>query len=328
MLSDARWQGLHGIGRFAREVLRRLPEHSLLEKGPKPLSAADPIWLTYQVMTRRPPVFFSPGFNPPPLCFAPFVFTIHDLIQIQLPDVATPAKRLYYRLVLRPACRQAFRVLTVSEYSRAQIVEWSGVPEERVVNVGNGISLPFRPEGLCYRPGFPYVLYVGNSRPHKNLDRLLLAFRGLNHSGLRLVVVGRRDSALAARLDKLELRNRTEFMGSLPDEELASVYRGAALLALPSLIEGFGLPALEALACGTPVVVSRAAALPEVVGRAGLSVDPFDVEDIRQNMERVLCDRALRTSLRTLGLERARQFSWDRVAAKVRAVLDEAAENC
>src|SRR5512140_806094 len=108
ILSDARWTGLHGIGRFAREVLRRLPEHRQLRTGPRPLSAADPLWLAFQVMARRPAVFFSPGFNPPPLCPTPFVFTIHDLIQLQVPDVATPAKRLYYRLVVRPASRRAF----------------------------------------------------------------------------------------------------------------------------------------------------------------------------------------------------------------------------
>lgn len=325
ILSDARWTGPHGIGRFAREVLRRLPEHSQLENGPRPLSALDPLWLTYQVIARRPPVFFSPGFNPPPLCFAPFVFTIHDLIQVQMPDVATPAKRLYYQLIVKPACRRACRVLTVSEYSRSQIIEWSGLPQERVVNVGNGVGLPFQAEGQRYEPGFPYVLYVGNFRPHKNLHRLFLAFRGLQYPGLRLLLAGTPNPEIATRLDEVGIRNRSTFLGALSDSELACAYRGALFLVLPSLIEGFGLPALEALACGTPVVVSRSTALPEVVGEAGIFVDPLDVEDIRRGMERVLCDHGLRTTMAQLGLQRAIQFSWDKVASRVRAVLEEAA---
>jgi glycosyltransferase involved in cell wall biosynthesis len=324
ILSDARWKGIHGIGRFASEVLRRLPKHTQLANGPKPLSIADPLWLTSQVMARRPSVFFSPGFNPPPLCFFPFVFTIHDLIQLQVPDVATPHKRFYYQLIVKPASHRAFRVLTVSEYSRVQILEWSGLPEERVVNVGNGVDLPFVPEGQRYQPGFPYVLYVGNFRPHKNLHRLMLAFRRLDYPGLCLLLVGTPNSQMTACIRELGLQHRAAFLNTPSDHDLACVYRGATLLVLPSLIEGFGLPALEAMACGTPVVVSRNTALPEVVGEAGLFVDPLDVQDMKQAIARVLGDRELRGTLAKLGLQRAQRFSWDGVAAKVRAVLEEA----
>jgi glycosyltransferase involved in cell wall biosynthesis len=324
ILSDARWKGFHGIGRFACEVLRRLPEHVQLENGPKPLSITDPLWLTWQVIAKRPSVFFSPGFNPPLLCSAPFVFTIHDLMQIQVPDVATASKRLYYELVLKPAARRAHSVLTVSEYSRSQILRWSGLPEERVVNVGNGVDAPFVPGGPRYEPGFRYILYVGNFRPHKNLFRLLTAFRDLDCPGLRLLLIGTPTREVSARLGEIGLRPRTAFLSALPDQDLASVYRGALLLVLPSLIEGFGLPALEAMACGTPVVVSRSTALPEVVGKAGLLVDPLDTHDIKQAMERVLGDGDVRATMREMGLARAKQFSWDQVAARVRTVLYEA----
>ena len=325
ILADARWIGFHGIGRFAREVLNRLPPHAQLTSGPRPLSAADPVWLAYQVMTRRPPVFFSPGFNPPPLCSTPFVFTIHDLIQIQLPDVATPAKHLYYRCIVKPACRRASCVLTVSAYSRGEIVKWSGLPEERVVNVGNGVGVPFCPWGDSYQPGFPYILYVGSFRPHKNVQRLMRAFRDIDYPELRLVIVGPRRPSLTAYLDELGIGSRTVVLGQLTDEELARVYRGALLLAQPSLIEGFGLPALEAMACGTPAVVSRTTALPEVCGSAGVYVDPLDTREIQKALERVLGDGELRARLRNLGIQRARAFSWDRVAATVRALLEGAA---
>ena len=324
ILSDARCAGPHGIGRFAHEVLRRLLEHHRLEKGPRPFSPAGPLWLTAQVLWRRPPVFFSPGFNPPPLCFTPFVFTIHDLIQVHHPEVATPLKRAYYELILKPCCRRAASVLTVSEYSRAQIVEWSGIPEQRVVNVGNGVGPPFQPAGPRYEPGFQYILYVGNFRPHKNLGRLFEAFRRLKWPDLRLLLAGPPNREASAQLRKLGIQGRTTLLTGLSDDELACVYRGASLLALPSLIEGFGLPALEAMACGTPVVVSRATALPEVVGEAGVYADPLDVADIAKAMECVLGDGDLRAAMRALGIERARQFSWDTVAARVWSVLEEA----
>ena len=325
LLADARWKGYHGIGRFAREVLGRLPRHSELVRGPKPLSIGDPLWLSYQVTARRPSVFFSPGFNPPLLCRAPFVFTIHDLMQIQSPNVATPAKRLYYRLVVKPACHRAYRVLTVSDYSRAEILSWSGLAENRVVNVGNGVASPFRSEGPCYEPGFPYVLYVGNCRPHKNLPRLLLAFSALDQPDLRLVLVGNPTSLMTASVLQTGLTGRTEWVSDVSDHQLAAMYRGAELLVLPSLIEGFGLAALEAMACGTPVVLSKTTALPEVAGPAGFYFDPLDVGDMRQALARVLRDRNLRRVMRALGLERARQFSWDKVAARVKAVLEQAA---
>lgn len=316
ILSDARWIGAHGIGRFAGEVLRRLPPHDRVEQGPRPLSPAGQLWLACEIARRRPGVFFSPGFNPPPLCRAPFVFTIHDLIQIRLPAVATPAKRLYYEAIVKPGCRRAARVLTVSEYSRAEIIEWSGLAEDRVVNAGNGVGPPFAPDGPRYEPGFPYILFVGNGRPHKNLGRLLEAFRKVDFPELRLLLAG-------ARLKTAGIPNRTRWIACPSDDELARLYRGASLLVLPSLIEGFGLPALEAMACGTPVVVSRAAALPEVVGEAGVYADPLDVADIRRAMECVLGNAERRAAMRALGIQRARMFSWDIVAARVLRNLDQ-----
>jgi len=327
LLCDARWAGSHGIGRFSREVLRRLPEHRQLTGGPKPLSVADPLWLSWQVAARRPHLYFSPGFNPPPLCSVPFVFTIHDLIQIQVPSETTPAKRLYYRLIVKPACRRAFRVLTVSEYSRAQILRWSGLPPERVVNVGNGVGPPFQPEGPRRQTGYPYVLYVGNSRPHKGLFSLLLAFRGMPCPDLRLVLAGRLSAETSRRVDILGIGRRTEIVDSPTDQDLACLYRGALCLVLPSLVEGFGLPALEGMACGTPVIVSRAAALPEVVGEAGVLVDPLNVSAIQREIESVLGSPQRQAALRAKGIERARQFTWDKVAAKVRTVLELASQN-
>ncbi|MGI9073268.1 MAG: glycosyltransferase family 4 protein [Bryobacteraceae bacterium] len=325
LLSDARWTGPHGIGRFAREVLSRLPAHTQLESGPKVFSAADSFWLTYQIITKRPRVFFSPGFNPPLICPAPLVFTIHDLIQIHVPEVSTLDKLLYYRAVLRPASRRAYRVLTVSNFCRDEIVKWCGLPDDRVINVGNGVGDVFRPAGPRYEPGFPYMLYVGSQRRHKNLRRLIQAFRKINYPELHLLVTGSATPEFRAYIAGAGIADRVRFLACVTDDKLAAVYRGAILLVLPSVSEGFGLPPLEAMACGTPVVVSRRTAPPEVVGDAGILVDPFDIDDLRSGLERVLGDTGLRSTLCRLGLRRSRQFSWDRVAERVRAVLEDAA---
>lgn len=324
LLCDARWKGTHGIGRFATEVMKRLPQRVELESGPKPLSLADPLWLSYQVITKRPDVFFSPGFNPPPICPVPLVFSIHDLMQITQSGVTTPAKRLYYEMVIRPAARRAYRVLTVSEFSRTQILLWSGLPEERVVNVGNGVDPIFCPDGRSFSTGYPYVLYVGNHRSHKNLNRLFDAFRRVDPPELRLVLTGRPSDEMSLRVARAGLSSRIEFLGTLSDATLAAVYRGASLLVLPSLSEGFGLPALEAMACGVPVVASSTPALVEIMGGAGLLVDPHLSCSIRNGIEAVLGDAVLRASMRQAGLRRAKCFSWDRVGASVRGILEQA----
>jgi glycosyltransferase involved in cell wall biosynthesis len=194
-----------------------------------------------------------------------------------------------------------------------------------VTNVGNGVERTFRPEGPRYEPGFPYILYVGNARPHKNLDRLFSAFAPIDDPDLRLVLTTPKTRELMRRLFKSGIEQRVCFATSVTDEDLPALYRGALALVFPSLMEGFGLPPLEAMACGTPVVASRRGAIPEVLGNAGLLVDPLDSVDIRQGIERVLEDSALRSAMRQAGLVRARLFNWDTVGAKVNQVIQEAA---
>jgi glycosyltransferase involved in cell wall biosynthesis len=325
ILADARWFGAHGIGRFARNVLTRLPDCVQLSSGPRPLSLLDPLWLSYQILTRRPSVFFSPGFNPPAVSTTPLVITIHDLAHIRLPAFATRSRRLYYNLLVKPASNRAHRVVTVSEYSRMEILRWTGLPDDCVVNVGNGVDAMFQPEGSKYEPGFPYVLYVGALRPHKNITRLFSAFERINYTDLHLILTGDKSPEMTAQLAGRKIDGRVRFLGCVNDEDLPALYRGAVCLILPSLIEGFGLPPLEAMACGTPVIVSRATALPEVVGDAGLLIDPFDIDDIADAIERMLQNPGLRQNLREAGLRRARLFCWDAVAEKVLRVVEEAA---
>jgi glycosyltransferase involved in cell wall biosynthesis len=216
-------------------------------------------------------------------------------------------------------------VLTVSEFSKQEILEWAGLPEEKVLVVGNGVGSEFSPEGKRHVPGYPYLFYVGNFKPHKNLERLLKAFARSGLPGeVRLLCTGNPDEPSLRLIRDMGLENCVIFKGVIPDEELPAYYRGALALVFPSLYEGFGLPALEAMACGTPVVTSGITALPEVVGDAAVVVDPYDVESIAWGIRRVVEDNTLREELCRKGIERAKHFSWDRTAELTWKVLQEA----
>jgi glycosyltransferase involved in cell wall biosynthesis len=321
ILLDARWldedgtRGVLGLARVAQEVARRVPPLERLEGGPPLLHPVEPVWLTGVLARRRPRLFYSPGFNVPPTSLAPFVMTVFDLIHLRVPEISGPRRRLYYQLHVRLAIRRARAVLTGSESSRGEIVEWSGVDAERVVVIGAAAASHFTPEGDVYQPGFPYLLYVGNRKPQKNLARLVQAFARLQESSaLHLMLTGEPEPKLIALAQRDGVHDRLVFLGPVPDKELPKIYRGAVALVFPSLYEGFGLPPLEAMACGTPVVSSLATSLAEVVGDAALVIDPLDVDSIADGIDRVVRDESLRSDLRARGLVHAGRFSWDRTA--------------
>ena len=300
---DPRWSGPHGIGRFADEIIARLPDARPLRIAARRLSLMDPLATTLAVGGLHSGIYFSPGFNPPLRSPVPFVFCMHDMIHLRFAGTSSPARRAYYRLVVGPAARRAFRVLTVSQHARGEILDWTGLPPERVEVVGNGVAAAFRPEGPRHEPGYPYFLYVGRREAHKNVERLFAA-----HAASRC---GREVRLL--------------FAEHLDDEQLAAHYRGAIALALPSLYEGFGIPIVEAMACGTPVLTSNATAIPETVGEGNaLIVDPLSIDAIAAGLDRLAEDAALRAQLRQRGLMRAAAFSWETVAEKVGRVLKEA----
>jgi len=213
------------------------------------------------------------------------VFAIHDLIHLHIAPERSTTKDAYYRAIVRPAAQRAERVVTGSAFSQAQIVEWAAVPDDRVVVVGYGVADAFRPDGLRFDAGFPYVLYVGNSKPHKNLVRLVEAYA---RSGLlgqaRLLMTGKAGAELAVRIRDLGLEDSIVHLGHVPDEDLPALYRGALAVAIPSLYEGVGLPALEALASGVPLVASNIPPLAEAAGDAAFLVDPLDVDEIADKL--------------------------------------------
>jgi glycosyltransferase involved in cell wall biosynthesis len=314
---DARWLGAHGIGRYAAEVSVRCAMRPLVISG-KPLSLWDPIRLGIAVAQQKPGHFFSPGFNSPLGSSCPFYLTIHDLIHLEVSDEASLAKRAYYQWVVKPATRNAEVIFTVSEHSRQRIAEWSGVDEQKIIVAGNGVSSHFSPVGEVWPHPRPYLLYVGNQKPHKNVRGMIRAFAD---SGLAsdydLLLSGDVSDSMAMLAAQLSVPDSVHGLGLVEEADLPSVYRGATALIMPSRYEGFGLPLVEAMACGTPVLSSNRTSLPEIGGDAVRYFDPDDEESFIEGL-RALRENGLRSDLRARGLERTKIFDWDQVAERIR----------
>jgi glycosyltransferase involved in cell wall biosynthesis len=322
--ADQRWIGNHGIGRFARRVLEGLDYRGVgLRSHPAaPLDS----WRLARTLAAATSsdLFFSPGYNTPLSCSAKLVFTIHDLSHVYCPQNSSLLIRLYYSLIMKRACRWASRVLTVSEFTRSQIAEWSGIPAGQVVNVGCGVDPSYGPEGDTYNLPYRYFLCVSNRKPHKNEFRTVEAFAKADiEKRIHLVFTGEPTAVLARHIERSGIAERVRFMGSVPEEKLPALYRGAEALLFVSLYEGFGLPLLEAMACGTPVVTSNVTALPETAGNAALLVDPTSVDEIAAAITRLSNDRSVHAQLREHGLKRAAGFTWEATRCKVHEVLNE-----
>jgi glycosyltransferase involved in cell wall biosynthesis len=320
---DARWIGDHGIGRFAREIQKRILMNDLNIEG-SPSSPLDIFRFTYAlaVKTHHSDIVFSPGFNVPIAMFRTFVFTIMDLNHIDLKGNDNILKTIYYNWFLRSAARRAAAVLTISEFSRKRIIEWAGVCGDKVVNVGCGVSSNYKFNVAAASLGYQYLLCVGNRKPHKNEIRVVEAFSRANIANdIRLLFTGDSTENLTREINKHNISDRITFLGRVDEQDLPSVYKGALALVFPSLYEGFGLPVVEAMACGTPVLTSNVTSLPEVAGDAALLVDPLSVELIADGIKKICEDNALREKLIQKGLKQAHKYKWDVVASRVRMVL-------
>lgn len=264
----------------------------------------------------------------PWLASVPTVVTVHDLAFMRYPDRFPPAKVRYLHTAVDLSVRRATQIIAVSEHTRQDLIECFRVRKERVTVIHSGVDARFQPgateAGARLREektgGRRFVLSVGTLEPRKNLDVLIRAFGaakrivGSNHA---LVLVGARgwmDGHLFELVKELELGDHVMFAGYVPSNELPSWYNAADLFAYPSAYEGFGLPLLEAMACGVPAITTASSALAEVAGDACITVEPGSEEALRVALVQVLSDEALRSTMRTAGLQRASAFSWERAA--------------
>jgi glycosyltransferase involved in cell wall biosynthesis len=261
------------------------------------------------------------------------VTVVHDLLPLLRPE-EYPRQYLYFRFLVPALLRGSAFVVADSETTRQDIITRYSIPPEKVRTVHIGYDRArFHPEierrgTLGLAPG-GYILYLGNLLPHKNIGRLIEAYGMIaNSTSCRLVIGGAKDPryfpALWTKTAALGLEGRVTFLDYVPSAELPALYANAALGAWPSLYEGFGLPPLEAMACGTPVVVSHAGSLSEVVGDAAIFVDPHDAKSVADAMIRLLTNDGLRIQLRERGLARCQQFSWEETARRTLRLCEEA----
>jgi len=280
----------------------------------------------------KPDLVHFTNFNHPLRIKSPFVVTLHDLTLGLFPNNSSWLKKKLYDYVIRHAASEAKRIFTVSEFSKKMIYEKLGVAPARIQVTYNGIDLErFRPisngrslqeVARKYKIKKQYVLYVGQWAQHKNLPRLLEAFQKLeSDTELRgqyeLVIVGRPREyydQLVGCADKLGIRSSVVFPGFVDDDDLPALYNGARLFAFPSLMEGFGIPPLEAMACGTPVVSSKETSLPEVLDDAAHYFDPLNVNEIVDALKVGLTDDKLRRELIGKGIKQAHKYTWDKTA--------------
>ncbi|MGB8657586.1 MAG: glycosyltransferase family 1 protein [Candidatus Zixiibacteriota bacterium] len=272
-------------------------------------------------------LYHSTAFYLNPTSSGKSLLTIFDLNFLALRKFTLWSGRWHYAIKMKDYAKRCDGIITVSESSKEEIVRLLEVPPEKVVVTYGGYSEKFRPQGdgqdretvmKKYRIGGDFILYVGTLEPRKNLKGLIEAYaRSRAKEDFLLVLAGGTGwnyKHIFRLVEQLSLRDRVIFCGYVPEPDLPALYRGASLFAYPSFYEGFGLPPLEAMACGTPVVVSDTTSLPEVVGDAGIYVDPLDIEQIAASIDTVLSDSQLARTLRQRGLERAKLFSWERTA--------------
>jgi glycosyltransferase involved in cell wall biosynthesis len=270
------------------------------------------------------------------------VVTIHDCIHLMFPQYLPNRLALTYaKASMAMAIRRATRIMTVSETSKRDIARFFGTNPDKIDVITNAYDPRFGVEPSDedvlrvrerYQLQDKFVLYAGTVKPHKNLERLIGAFdivrkRGLGH--VKLVLIGddiSKYAALRRAVHRHQLFNYVKFFGYMPEDTLAAMYRLAAVFVFPSLYEGFGLPPLEAMASGTPVVTSNVSSLPEVTGDAACLVDPYSAEAIADGIYRVLTDEPYCQTLRQRGLARAGQFSWEASARRVHQIYVEAAQ--
>jgi glycosyltransferase involved in cell wall biosynthesis len=265
----------------------------------------------------------------------PQVIVVHDVLPLRFP-VEYPRQQYYFRYLVPAMLKRARAIVAVSEHTKRDLEMFYGTNVGTIEVVPNGYNRERYRVGLASQEikekyGLQsYLLYIGNLLPHKNLQRLLWAFALIAADVPQiLVIAGRTDPRyhpkLAAEAKALGVTEKVRFLDYVPAEDLPALYTGADVFVLPSLYEGFGLPILEAMACGTPVIASRTSSIPEVTGDAAALVDPQDVPALAAIMHAVLADPDAREGLRQRGLARAAQFSWSRTARALLSILVKAA---
>lgn len=334
-------QKLTGVQRFACEISRRLPfptvhppvaEYSCrIDNAIRFGIFKGNIWEQFHLpqlaLTKGKPILLNLG-NTAPLLYHRNVITIHDLAWLRYPQYFSKNFVRFYSFLIPKIARKALHIFTVSNFSKGEIMELLKIPSDKITVVYNGVSDKFRPMEVEKED---LILSVATLQPYKNMENLIKGFllakeRKLIPQSYRLALVGginrRVFSTSSSLMESIGGRNDIILTGYMHEDKLVEMYNRAKVFVFVSLYEGFGLPPLEAMACGTPVILSNRASLSEVGGDAALYVEPMSIEDIAEKIALLINDRGLWEELRRKGLERARKFRWEDSAKKIMETLN------
>ena len=337
MFNSARYDDLHitvnarflthpmtGVQRYASELVKRMPPHTFNLVHPAQNGLKGHAWEQISLPSKCRGILWSPC-NTGPLAVKEQVVTIHDTAFIDCPQNFSWIFRKWYKILIPRLARRVKHVLTVSEFSKQRIVELTGICSDKVTVIPNGVSTELAPVSddrsrlVLKKYGLEqdYVLTLGSISDRKNLRGLLKAWDLVSKKvdRIELVVAGGNFDIFGGNQFDIP-KERVRFLGRVEDSELAALYSAATAFVFPSLYEGFGIPPLEAMACGCPVVCSNATAIPEAVGEAALLFDPKQTSEIADCLQRVLADQMLRERLVAAGFAQSRQASWDRATEK------------
>ena len=316
-----------------RELLPPLPEHFEIGHDDSPgYSMAEMTRFAWRLFRDRLDLFHATHYVLPPLVRIRAVVTIHDIIHLLYPQfLPSPAAHFYARYMIRRALKRADRIITVSYNTKRDLVDYFGIPAALTEVIYNGVSSRFRPDvpeserrrvAEKYALPHPYLLFLGGEKPHKNVQNVVRAFaearrrHPLRHGLVLAGPMPKNEARLQALISALELSRAILRPGVIDEEDLAGLFAGAEAFLYPTLYEGFGLPVVEAMACGTPVLTSATSALQEIAGGYAYLVDPMDVDAIASGIVILATDERVRADFRELGKKRALDFSWDKAAER------------
>ena len=336
-------QNITGVQRFAIEISKRLKKlypnniefvspkniiHKDLAKdlnvkviGNKTGHLWEQIDLQLYLKQKNNPLLLNFA-NTAPLFYKNQIVTIHDLAFLRYPNWFSKKFYIYYRFLIPKIVKNGKKIITVSNFSKKEIISLLGIDEKKIEIIYNGISSNFNYNPKIYKKN--YILAVSSLDPRKNFKNLILSFGKINLKNYKLVIVGSENKVFS----NTEIKNlmkkiqNVEFTGYVSDKKLVKLYQEAKIFVYPSLYEGFGIPPLEAMASGTPVISSNVASLPEVCGDAAYYVNPYDVNDIAKGIETVLKDKKLQKELIQKGLERIKLYNWEKSANKLIKIIE------
>lgn len=324
-----------------RAVLSALPDNfTLVDEDSPGYSVSELTRFAWRLLRDRLDLFHATHYVIPPLARARAVVTIHDIIHVLYPQfLPSRAALLYARVMIRRALKRADRILTVSYNSKRDLVDYFGIAPARIDVVYNGVAPRFHADvpraerdRVVAKYGLPrpYLLFLGGEKPHKNVRNVIRAYaearreRALPHALVLAGPMPKNRNRVEALIAALDVESRVLRPGVVPEEDLPGLFAGADAFLYPTLYEGFGLPVIEAMACGVPVLTSSTSALQEVAGRYACLVDPMDVEAIARGIVALATDPQRRAEFTELGKRRARDFSWDRAAEQTLKIYAEA----